>query len=221
MRTLVDFEFDGQAALGGLLAESGYRSLLQAVASLSVFARPATVKQTNNRGVFAIVRANSPTERCQTTELPSGRLVMLDDNKGPTDTFVGAHGWKRGGYKDVQFNHLWPISDDPEHYTSLANLCVLPAFLSKLSDTHPETQELLRYRAYDLYGYWPGPGANSQPPADYAKVLWSDPLPVVENLEQTYLGAMRRKPRDRTTLSVLEIGWLFSNFVPVPALQPS
>ncbi len=217
MRTLLEYQLDGQAVLSALLSESTYGGLLQAVARLSVFAHPDTVIQAQTRGVFSIVRCRASSERGKITQLASGRRAMLDDNKGPTDAFVWAHGWKKKEYTDLQFNHLWSCGDDPDHYTNLANLCVLPAFLSKLSDTHEETKTLLRYRSFDLHGYNPTPTAIKRP-ANYETLSWSDPLPPVQNLEAKYIEKMRRSPRDRTTQSLYKVGWLFSDFRPVDSV---
>lgn len=52
---------------------------------------------------------------------------------------------------DVEFNHLDADSQDDESYPCLANLCVTPSFLAKLTDTQALVRDLLRYRAFELY----------------------------------------------------------------------
>ena len=59
--------------------------------------------------------------------------VMLDDNRAAAVAFEWAHGIR--DRPDVQVNHIWQRSQDVGAYTSLANLCLTPAFLSKLTDT--------------------------------------------------------------------------------------
>jgi hypothetical protein len=49
-RTLAEFGFNGEAALTALIAASRYRTIAQAVASLSVFSHPRTVAQTYASG---------------------------------------------------------------------------------------------------------------------------------------------------------------------------
>src|SRR5687767_10213482 len=137
-----------------VIEQSEYRSLPQAVASLTAFAHPDTVAQTNRQNVFRVVRLRQQRDRGTFAEIAGcdGR-VMLDDNRAPAVAFEWAHGIRER--PDVQANHIWSRSQDVAAYTSLANLCLTPAFLSKLTDTDGMISALLRYRAYDLFGYWP------------------------------------------------------------------
>jgi hypothetical protein len=143
-----------------------------------------------------------------------GQRVMLDDNKGPTDAFIWANGIKRQ-YVDIQFNHVWDCSTDLACYTNLANICITPAFLSKLTDGDPSIQGLLRYRSFDLYdGWYPKDMTKPTKPDTYDSLKWALPLNAVKNLEETYRFAMKTKLRDRTTVSARTLGWYFSNDLP-------
>ncbi len=75
-RTLAEFGFDGQAALAALIAASRYRTVAQAVASLTLFSHPATVAQTGGRALFPTIRGAPGSFG----RLPDGREVLLDDN---------------------------------------------------------------------------------------------------------------------------------------------
>lgn len=108
---------------------------------------------------------------------------------------------------------MWSRSQDVAAYTSLANLCLTPAFLAKLTDTDTTIYTLLRFRAYDLFGYWPDDSEASKP-SDYDRLTWADPLPAVRNLERSLRAAMRTKPRDRVVVCARTLGWLFSDFQP-------
>ena len=133
---------------------------------------------------------------------------MLDDNKSPTDAFLWANALGRRG-RDTQFNHVYAVSSDADAYTSLANICMTPAFLAKLTDTSSEVRALLAYRSFDLYGWKP---ASFDPPArpeDYAALEWAAPLPPVPNVEDQLRRAMERKPKDRTVMAAEALGWLF------------
>lgn len=216
-RTLSDFGLDGGRALELIIAESPYRSLQQAVASLAMFSHPETVAQTYGRALFRIVRGSIP-QRGQIVPLNDGKSVVLDDNTGPTDTFIWANRIRRGTYADVQFCHIWQHSGDPEAYTNLANICMLPAFLAKLSDTHPAITSLLRQRAIELYGWQPR--IESQDTAGVARDLeWAPCLPVNPVLEATMRAEMRTKAKSRTTISARMIGWLFSGWEPDASLD--
>jgi hypothetical protein len=207
--------FDGQAILQRVIEMSSYRSLEQAVAALAAFAHPGTVAQAHSQNIFRIVRTRAMEERGKFSGLSGTGAVMFDDNKGPTDAFVWAHGISRSQYRDVQFNHIWGDTLDVSLYTNLANICVLPAFLSKLTDSHRHIQALLRYHSFALYRGWK-PTAQPEPakPSGYDELVWADPLPAVQDLEASYRGAMRTKPKDRTTVGARELGWIFSNYQP-------
>lgn len=207
--------FDGNAVLRDVLERSTYGSAEQAVAALTRSAHPDTVRQTGNRGIFPVVRCRVISDRGKDATTADGRRVMMDDNTAPTEAFLFAHSISRSSYRDVQFNHVWQSADEAESYTSLANLCVTPSFLAKLTDTDAEVGALLRYRAYDLYGYAPT-GAVAAPAA-YANLRWADPMPAVRDLEGTLRAAMRGR-RGRTVECARRLGWLFSGFEPDPSL---
>jgi hypothetical protein len=215
-RSLNDFRLDGGAALEFLIKSSPYGSLAQAVASLALFSHPETVAQAAGRAIFRIVRGPIP-QRGEIVTISDGSRVMLDDNTGPTDAFIWANGIRRGTYSDVQFCHIWQVANDPTAYTNLANMCLLPAFLAKLSDTHPEITNLLRRRSRELFGWHPA--SQTGPSTPSAEVVeWAPTLPPTLRLEQALRAAMATKPRSRTTISAREIGWLFSDFAPDSSL---
>jgi len=102
----------------------------------------------------------------------NGRLLMQDDNYPPTYAFsvpVGA-----SGCRDAQFNHLWSLSGDWRYYTALWNICPTPAFISKLTDFHPEVRAALRYRSFDLYGFVPEGSPQPVKPECYSELPWTD-----------------------------------------------
>ncbi len=103
----------------------------------------------------------------------------------------------------------------PGHHRihGLANLCLTPAFVAKLTDTDVPIRALLRYRAYELFGYWPTAEPREKP-VGYDDLAWSDPLPVVADVEQALRVAMRTKKKDRVVVSARELGWMFSGFRP-------
>ena len=142
--------------------------------------------------------------------------VMLDDNRAAAVAFEWAHDIR--DRPDVQVNHVWQRSQDVGAYTALANLCLTPAFLAKLTDTDDAIRALLRYRAFALFGYWPADAPSRTKPVDYERLAWAEPLPAVANIEQAFRTAMRSKPKDRVVACARELGWLFSAFAPDPTL---
>jgi hypothetical protein len=55
-KTLHDFALNGYTALEELIRASAYKSIEQAVASLTLFSHPETVRQTGCKAVFPTIR---------------------------------------------------------------------------------------------------------------------------------------------------------------------
>lgn len=204
MLTLHDLKLDGFEALNALVAASVYGSVAQAVASLTIFSHPDTVAQTEARALFPIVRDFK--RRGEVGEI-GGRLVGFDDNTSPTEAFSWANRISRRP-RDLQFNHVYSRSDDPDSYTNLANLCVSPSFLAKLTDTDAEVQSLLRYRAFDVFGWHPTDEPRPDKPAVYDDLIWARTLPPTEELRKV-VEAQIAKRDNRTTRMIEQTGWLW------------
>ena len=204
-RTLVDFNLNGRTALEAIVAASQYRTIAQAVASLTLFTHPNTVRQTGGKALFPAIR--DPKRVGQTAE-HEGRRVLLDDNKSPTDAFLWANGLTRRG-PDTQFNHVYAVSLDADAYTALPNICMTPAFIAKLTDTSEEVGRLLKYRSYQLYEWVPKGHTPPERPPEYEVLEWAAPLPPVEDVRSAFVAAMASKPKDRTVLAARQLGWLF------------
>lgn len=199
-----DHRLDGLSALEALVQGLPYRTLIQAIASLTVFSSPEVVRQTECRAVIRVIR-NAP-RRGEIIEM-DGRRVGLDDNKAPTDVFMWCNGLTRRP-RDIQFNHVYSDSQNPDLYTCLANLCITPSFLSKLTDTNLEIKHLLRYRAWDLFGWHPSGTAIPNKPAGYAELIWAPCLPPVDDVRATFEAVAARRPKDRTVLFTASLGLL-------------
>jgi hypothetical protein len=204
LNTFADFELNGLAALETVIAASRYGTVQQAVASLAVFSHPETVRQT---GCRPFVRTVRDAARRGQVEERNGVVVGLDDNKSPTDAFLWCNGLKRP--REAQFNHVYADSADAESYTSLANLCVTPSFIAKLTDTNARIQALLRFRVCDLYGWVPTGLVSPSMPPEYEKLVWAPTLQPVGDVEAASRARMARRPRDRTVQIVRQIGWVF------------
>jgi len=216
LKDLSDFNLDGKQALKELISNSHYKTVEQAIASLTIFTHPALVKQTRNKNIFNIIRyKNGRTSRGQFIDLPDGRRAMYDDNKGPTDAFLWANSINRNDYEDVVFGHVWDRSDNVDYYTSLANICMLPAFLSKLTDTDRSIKELLRYHVFNIYeGFRPDSESELSKPRNYDSLLWAKQFETIKDLEKRFRERMKIGLKDRTVKSAREIGWYFSNYQP-------
>ena len=228
LRDLIDYGFDSRRALEEVIRSSSYRTTAQAIAALTKFSHPSTVAQTNNCNIFRTIRWTSGEvdnegkviKRGHYSDHGDNNRVMLDDNHSPTNAFVWANGSALKACKDVQFNHVWFGAKDVRLYTSLANLCVTPAFLAKLTDTDKEICPLLRYRAYELYdGFKPCNQTVPPKPKGYDDLSWASTLPEMHNVEASMRSAIQATRNNRTVRSIQAIGWYFSEFSPEPEIK--
>jgi hypothetical protein len=202
---------DGRKCLNDLLLKARYDCAVHAVADHAIFLHPDTVRQTGGHEVFRVIRyTEGVKERGECCE-KDGVLVMKDDNRTPTNAFLWAA--NRGPGHDVRYCHIWPKSRDYRCYTALWNLCVLPEFLAKLSDTDEEVKAALRYHAFDLYHRFPSGEAEPVMPSSYGTLRWVLPPPPVESLERVLRERLQSNRKSRAAQSVRECGWLFSGFV--------
>ncbi|MBY0515364.1 MAG: hypothetical protein K2P81_00545 [Bacteriovoracaceae bacterium] len=201
-------KIDGHEMLRKVLLEkAGYLSLSEAIAEMTVFMHPDTVSQTNNQNIFKIIR-DAPKRGTISND-----GLMYDDNNGPARAFEWAINEKLK-WKDVQFNHIYSDSQNEKFYTSLANLCLTPAFLAKLTDTDNEIQNLLKYRSYDLYGFAAIADQIPTKPDSYDNLKWHPFPEAVPNLELSYRQRMKKCLSNRATLSAIQLGWHFSKYLP-------
>lgn len=211
---------DGVEQLTDLLVRrAGYPSVVAAVAEHAVFLSPETVAQTDGAALFSTIRMRNVSERGSIDEV-GGRRVLLDDNSSPTAAFMWAAGIPRRQVREMQFNHVWAVSRDPDAYTALWNICATPAFLAKTTDgsNHAEVVAALRFHAYRLYGVVPNGMTEPGEPPGYQDLRWPPHPAAVPDLAEAVTARLRRTPRSRTTTACREIGWLFSDWKPDPTL---
>lgn len=226
MRTLSDFNNNGRQILEDLLRQSEWGSAAQALASLTVLAHPDAVAAVCARAVFRMARNTSMKGKI--CDIPGHGVVMNDDNAGPEAAFLWATGFVRKRNTDLQCNHIHVASGDPAHFTDIRNICFTPAFLAKLTDSlkaevhRDEMAGLLRYRVFDLYGGYVGPGPAPRKPTGYDALAWAEPVgkgetsASVRNRMIAKLGW--KKSGNRLATCVREVGWTFSDFQPDPGL---
>lgn len=211
--TLADFGNDGRNVLRSLVANSPWKSLDQALASLTVFAHPDIANAFNGGAVFKTIRGN-----------PRGLIAgeaMLDDNSSPAAVFQWSTGFSRANH--LQCNHLFAASNDPSAYTDIRNICYSPSFLAKLTDSQQSelpsghVLHVLRYRAQELYGYAGPRGTTLPKPAGYDLLVWAEPVgqgATREALEAAFRERLRKRPKDRLAKAVNQLGWIFSDLNP-------
>ncbi len=203
---------NGVHSLQNVLKRAGYASIVEAVAAHTVFLPPDTVAQTNGEALFPIVR--DPSRIGVYGELPGGQAVLFDDNTSPTLAFLWSAQRSKG--PDVQYNHIWGDSKNAATYTALWNLCATPAFLAKTTDgsNHPEVVRALRYRAFELYGFFPAGESQPVPPEGYESLSWAPAPEQVPKLEVVLRSRLAKAPKSRPAGAARRLGWLFSNWQP-------
>lgn len=200
---------DGVRALAVMLNRAGYESVSHAVAAHAVFLHPDTVAQAGGKALFRIVR--DPTRRGTFGALGDGTPVLFDDNRGPTLGFLWAAQRAKG--PDVQLNHIWGDPKNVNTYTALWNVCVTPAFLAKTTDgaNHAEVVNLLRYRAFDLYGHVPAGEGRPDQPLGYEQLRWAESPSPVDDLEGLLRRHLGESPKSSPAISARGLGWAFSD----------
>lgn len=197
---------DGEDVLKDILKQAGLPTPAHAVAALTAFTHPDTVKQTQNRGLFRITR--DPADRGKITRW-GGIPLMNDDGKGAIDAFLWANGLAKT-HKNFQFVHIYKDDENPDLYTNLANLCAMPAFMARFVQVDPEIQTLLRYRALDLFKFCPLK-INPRKPRGYDALPWHPLFPPIPAPEAAIRARMKTAPYNRLTIAAREIGWHFSD----------
>ena len=148
---------------------------------------PHVVKQLRG-AVFPVVRDSG--KRMQ-IGMENGRRVMYDDNTTPRWALLWSHGCGKTGHypEGWTFAHVWNESKDPDSYTHVSNLVMMPECFASLSDKRGPLVPLLRHHAAAVYGWWPAGKDDSvgTPPPGYDGLKWNyldsyaDPRSFIQN----------------------------------------
>lgn len=119
------------------------------------------------------------TKRKGQTILLNGAPVYCDDNTRANQAIKSAvlrsMNWKpisnSGAFKGFAACHIYDLVKDPRYYTSIMNLVLLPRAFAALTDHNLYVQEVLKYRAFQLFGFNPS-GAKLTPPDNFNEIIW-------------------------------------------------
>ena len=106
--------------------------------------------------------------------------LLLDDNATPRWALFRAHGMAQTHHpKGWTIAHVWAAPKDPDAYTNLANLCLMPECLGSLSDKAGPLCPYLKFHAQDVYGWRPSQVTPCDKPDGYGEIQWTyfDPQP--------------------------------------------
>lgn len=129
--------------------------------------------------VFPTIRAGNNSQRMETGTV-NGQKIMYDDNMTPRWALLWAHGFPSTGHpKGWTFAHVWSRSKDPDAYTNLANLVLMPEAFASLSDKEGPLTQYFRFHAQTVYGWSPAGTEEVPEPDGFAQIEWRylDPIP--------------------------------------------
>ena len=75
-------------------------------------------------------------------------------------------------FKDYEVCHIWDLPEDRRYYASIANLVLLPRAIAGLSDHSVDVKSLLRYEAFNRFGFKPDGEPAPPKPSCYSKITW-------------------------------------------------
>lgn len=114
---------------------------------------------------------------------PNNPQIRLDKNNYASDAIRRAvcEGLKRkynvsvkpGDFEEFEACHIWEDSCyDPNYHTSVTNLVLIPRCLAALADHCVAVRDLLKYEAFNRFGFKPVSELDPVMPWVYAKVTW-------------------------------------------------
>lgn len=100
--------------------------------------------------------------------------LMFDSNATPRWALFWAHGIGATGHpKGWTIAHVWAAAKDPQAYTNLANLVLMPECLGSLSDKNGPLCDFLKYHAYSVYGWKPSGFGMPTKPQGFDDIEWN------------------------------------------------
>jgi len=180
--------FDAQRMLRESAARHGVRFDLL-VAETAIWAAPEVHSALIANGSPAwfpkVRRGRAQTEKRGTNV--DG--VRFDDNSYANLAIKRAIGRLRQDFDGFETCHIWEKTCyDERYHTAIANLVLLPRALAGFSDHDPQISQALKYRAFELFGWYPSDHGQPERPADYPN-KWRAP----EAFSNTVVKALARR----------------------------
>ena len=141
------------------------KPLMDLVAETSIWVNPAKVSKDP---VYPNIRRGRAKDK---GKIEDG--VRIDDNTYANKAL------KTAISKDIDIAnytvcHIWPgTAYDQRYHTQLANLVLIPRVIAGLSDFCKKVVEMLKYRAYELYGWFPEEETAPEKP-EYYPEKWGE-----------------------------------------------
>lgn len=188
-------EIDGDEILQSEEFKNLEKPLIDLIAKTSIWADPRKVTDTP---VYPNVKRGNQKQKGQVID-----GVRIDDN-----TYAN-RAMKDAVLKDAEIVnymtcHIWPgTTYDKRYHTQLANLVLLPRVIAPFSDFCPSVIDVLKYRAFELYGWYPEEESEPKCP-DYYPGQWGEMVKTKPVNIEDYLDYLDDADNDSKRLELEE-----------------
>lgn len=149
---------NGDSLMDEALSRLGI-NLVDLIAEVSVWASPQDVK----------LEPIYPDKRRGPAKKKGKQIdgIYIDDNTYANVAIKKAIG-REIHFENFHACHIWPGTVyDERYYSLIPNLVLIPKIIAGLSDHYKEVIDVLKYRSYELYGWYPSEEQVPQKPAYY------------------------------------------------------
>lgn len=150
------------------------------IAETSIWVHPEICKELEiKKGItyFPNVRRGRHFEK--KGEIING--VRIDDNTYANNAIKKAISINRKNIKEYYTCHIYSDTCYNEKYhTKLQNLVLIPSSIAQLSDNFPDVINSLKYRSFELYGWFPDESEKPKKPENYPS-NWKEPINISKN----------------------------------------
>lgn len=170
MKKVQNQNMDANIELENVLAEVACSHIPLLVARTALWASKEDYEQCLAKGSHAKYpnKKRKKADQKRGWNDPVKKDFYLDDNTFPNRQMKAAlH--KRGiEVKHYETCHIWEETCyEFEYHTCYANLVLLPRAIASLSDHNENIRSILKYRAFELFGFFPKGKSIPQKPHNY------------------------------------------------------
>lgn len=169
-------KFNGNDILKDALVKLGI-NLSELVAMTSIWASPKYCNDLKEKTGTSVRFPNTRRGRVGEERGSVVNGVKIDDNTYANNAIKYAVGIKRKDIKNFNACHIYENTCyDERYHTKIENLVLIPNAIAQLSDNFEEVINCLKYRAFELYGWYPEESEEPIKPHNYP-TNWREPEP--------------------------------------------
>jgi hypothetical protein len=133
-------------------------NLLELIAETSLWASPEAVKMLIEKTGTSTRFPNIRRKRSNEIKGNVVNGIRLDDNTYANSAIKEILGYKGDSKKKIENMYTCHIYDgtcyDEKYHTKIKNLVLIPKAIAQLSDHYNDVKLILKYRSYELYGWF-------------------------------------------------------------------